>query len=99
MRIQELIVEIKDALNKVFAEVDTWFDKPNEVRNYRPLNNGWTINEILEHISLTNHFLLKLIDKGASKAHKNVNNLDLATELSNYSFEREKLNEIGIYQS
>lgn len=27
------------------------------------LGNGWSLHEILEHITLTNHFLLKLIDK------------------------------------
>ncbi len=99
MRIQELIIEIKATLNHVFTEVDTWFDKPEAVRDYRPPNNDWTINEILEHISLTSHFLLKLIDKGVLKALKNVNNLDLAKELESYSFERAKLDEIGIYKS
>lgn len=99
MRIQDLIVEITDTLNDVFAEVDSWFDQPSEMRNYRPSNNGWTINEILEHIALTSHYLLKLIDKGAVKALKNVNGVDLGKELENYSFEREKLDEIGIYKS
>ncbi len=99
MRIEDVVFEIKATLTTVFAEVDKWFDKPNEVRNYRPSNNGWTINEILEHISLTNFYLLKLIDKGAAKAIKNTNRLELAKELENYHFEREKLNEIGIYKS
>jgi hypothetical protein len=83
MRIEDLIVEIKDTLTTVFAEVDTWFDKPSELRVYRPSNKGWSINEILEHISLTSHYLLKLIDKGAIKALKNANGLDLAKELKN----------------
>ncbi|MDO1451887.1 DinB family protein [Rhodocytophaga aerolata] len=99
MNIHKLIQEIRNTLSSVFAEVDEWFDKPEEVRTYRPINNGWTINEILEHISLTSHFLLKLIDKGTTKALKNTNGLDLTAELENYVFERDKLDEIGIYKS
>jgi hypothetical protein len=99
MDINIVINEIKDTLTTVFAEVDKWFDKPVEVRHYRPVDNGWTINQILEHISLTSYYLLKLIDKGAVKSLKNVNGLDLATELNNYTFEREKLDKIGIYKS
>jgi hypothetical protein len=99
MRVDDLIVEIKDTLTAVFAEADKWFDKPVEIRNYRPLTDRWTINEILEHISLTNFYLLKLIDKGAAKAIKNINELDLVKELESYRFEREKLDEIGIYKS
>ncbi len=99
MEIQDLIAQIKATLNQVFAEVDTWFEKPQELREYHPLYGGWTINEILEHVSLTNYFLLKLIDKGVLKALKNVNNLDLARELEDYKFGREKLDEIGIYKS
>ncbi len=53
--------------------------------NYKPGNGGWTINEILEHIGLTNHFLLILIDKGTNKALQNVHKLDLQTELQNHT--------------
>ncbi|QHT71565.1 DinB family protein [Rhodocytophaga rosea] len=99
MKIQDLLIEIKDTLNTVFTEVDRWFDKPESVRNYRPADQGWTINEILEHISLTSHYLLKLIDKGAAKALKNTSALDLANELGHYTFDRDKLEEIGKHQS
>ena len=39
-----------------------WFDIEDEIKNYRPLDKGWTIAEILEHIALTSHFLMILID-------------------------------------
>lgn len=97
--IQEIIFEIRHTLDTVTRQVDAWFDKPVALRQFRPSNNGWTIDEILEHISLTSHFLLKLIDKGADKALRNVNNLDLAQELAQYVFERNKLDEIGLYKS
>ena len=97
--IQEIIFEIRHTLDIVTCQVDAWFDKPVALRQFRPSNYGWTIDEILEHISLTSHFLLKLIDKGAGKALRNVNNLDLAQELTQYVFERDKLDEVGLYQS
>ncbi|MCK6694082.1 MAG: DinB family protein [Thermoanaerobaculia bacterium] len=97
--IQKIIFEIRHTLDTVTRQVDAWFDKPVALRHYRPENNGWTVDEILEHISLTSHFLLKLIDKGAGKALRNVNNIDLAQELAQYVFERDKLDEIGLYKS
>ena len=99
MKVQEVLLEIEGALNEVFVAVDKWFEKPPELGNYRPLDGGWTVNEVLEHISLTSYFLLKLIDKGTAKALKNVNNLNLAQELEHYSFEKDKLDEVGMYKS
>lgn len=69
------------------------------MRAYRPTGGGWTIAEILEHVALTNHFLLILIEKGAAKALRNIKSLDLTTELTNYRFERQKLDEIGLHKS
>lgn len=97
--IQQHIQEICDTLVTTFYTLDTWFDLPENIQKFRPDANKWTIAEILEHISLTNHYLLKLIDKGTIKALKNAQNLDVATELENYSFAKEKLDEIGKYQS
>ena len=65
------------------------------LKNYRPADGGWTILEILEHISLTNHFLLKLIDNGADKALRNINNLSLEKELADFNSNLDKLIDIG----
>jgi hypothetical protein len=40
-----------------------------------------------------------LIEKGATKALKNLHNLDLATELENYHFAQDKLNQIGQHRT
>ena len=37
---------------------------------YRPADKGWTIGEILEHITLTSHFLLIVAQNGSAKALK-----------------------------
>ena len=70
--IEVVIKTIREHLVKTTESINLWFDEPEGLRNYRPLNNGWTINEILEHIALTSHFLLKLIDKGGNKALRKI---------------------------
>lgn len=94
-----LIAEIDSALVSAFGHLNERFAWPEQLRAYRPANSGWTIDEILEHVALTNHYLLILIEKGATKALKNLNNLDLAQELANPRFERNKLNQIGQHRA
>lgn len=91
----DIIRETRELLNSTFDAVDTWFDKDEELREYKPVDGGWSVNQVLEHIGLTDHFLLILINKGAEKAIRNADQLDLQTELLNYHFHRDKLDEIG----
>ncbi|HRI58839.1 MAG TPA: DinB family protein [Saprospiraceae bacterium] len=97
--IDEVIYKVRRSITTAFVQVDSWFDVPADLKNYRPPTGGWTIAEILEHIALTNFFLLKLIDKGADKALRNVQNLNLEEELTNYQFHVDALDEIGITKS
>ncbi|MDH5399034.1 MAG: DinB family protein [Cyclobacteriaceae bacterium] len=97
--IQEQINHIRRELLDTFNETDTWFDVQEDIRVYKPKGGGWSIGEILEHIGLTNHYLLILIEKGTKKALRNINNLDLQTELKNYTFQQNKLTEVGMHKS
>ncbi len=99
MEIEGFITEINGALVAAFGRLDEWFVAPEEVRGHRPASGGWTINEILEHTALTNHYLLILIEKGAAKALKNLHGLDLRAELAGYQFKRVQLDEIGLHRS
>ncbi len=99
MHIHAIIQETRDFVRTTFDVIDTWFDKDAALRAYRPASGGWTIDEILEHIGLTNHFLLILIDKGTQKALSNVAKLDLEEALRAYTFHRDKLTEVGLHQS
>jgi hypothetical protein len=99
MNIQELIQEIKNHLTLTFSIVDNWFDKDEKLRMYRPKSGGWSIHQNLEHVSLTNHFLLILIEKGAKKALANTQGLKLEEELENHYFHRDKLEEVGQHRS
>ena len=96
MDIQPLLAELKSFVTDTFAQIDTWFDQPGDLRAYQPADGGWTTDEVLIHIGLTNHYLLILIEKGTAKALANVQGLDLATELAHYQFPHEKLAAIGV---
>ncbi len=99
MNIKEIIQMNKNAIEITFQEIDKWFEKSELLRAYRPQDKSWTINEILEHISLTNYFLLILINKGTKKAVEIARKGDAIIDLSDYKFGSEKLDEIAIYDS
>jgi hypothetical protein len=96
MDTQPFLAELRGFVADTFAEVDTWFDQPADLRTYPPADGGWTTDEVLTHIGLTNHYLLILIEKATAKALANTQGLDLATELARYKFPREKLASIGV---
>lgn len=77
--IYETIRIVRENLKETFSEIDTWFDKPEALRTLRLSEGKWSINEILEHLSLTNYYLLLLIRKGAEKALKRAEKADLKT--------------------
>lgn len=97
MDIFRLIQDIKTHLKLSFNEIDKWFDKDNKTLNYQPSNGGWTVQQILEHIYLTNFYLLILIEKGSKKAMRNYNDLDVNSEIKNYSFNQKKFEKVGKY--
>ncbi|MCU7618841.1 DinB family protein [Chryseobacterium sp. PBS4-4] len=97
MDVFRLIQEIKTHLKLSFDEVDRWFEKDKVTLNFQPSNGGWTVEQILEHIYLTNFYLLILIEKGSKKAMRNYQNLDLNLEIKNYSFNKEKFEKVGEY--
>lgn len=42
-----LLAELRSYLTETFALVDAWFDQPVALRAYRPVDLGWTIDEVL----------------------------------------------------
>lgn len=77
------ISTVKNALITIFDELDTWFDKPDEIRAFKPSPDEWSIDENLEHITLTSHFLLKVIRKGVARAIKRAQNQPVTETESN----------------
>lgn len=58
---------IEDELKQTQNELKTWFDREPALLAYNP-DEGWNVPQILEHVSLTQHYLLILIRKGRAKA-------------------------------
>lgn len=99
MHIHTVIADIRTSLVRTFTALDAWFETDPALRSYRPADGGWTINEVLEHIALTSHFLLILVEKGTNKALQNAKTLDLQKELEGTSFQWNKLDEVGLHKS
>jgi len=63
---------VRDALRDVFAELDAWFDRGEMLRQRTPASGRWSINAVLEHVALTNHFLMLTLRKWAATADERV---------------------------
>ena len=74
----QTISTVKNALITIFDELDTCFDKPDALRSFKPSPDEWSIDENLEHITLTSHFLLKVIRKGVDRSLKRAQNQAIA---------------------
>ena len=70
MKFEKTVNRIRIELQETFAAVDLWFDVEPQVRAYLPQAGRWSIDLILEHIALTNHFLMLTLEKQISKAEK-----------------------------
>ena len=70
MPLEHTLVNLKRELIRTFAVLDEWFDKKQSLRCFKPPSGGWSVSEVLEHVMLTNRFLLILIEKGTIKALK-----------------------------
>ena len=56
MNLTDYIARIRTHLLQTHADVIAWFAEGEHLRAYSPKDQGWAINEILEHIALTSHF-------------------------------------------
>jgi DinB superfamily len=65
---QEVHIAVSKELISAHDRVHAWFFHPPQVRAWLPKDDRWSIDEILHHITLTNHYLLILIDKATQKS-------------------------------
>lgn len=68
MPFERTVATVRQALLSTFTEVDGWFDRPEELRRFKPISGGWFVDQVLEHITLTNHFLMLVIRRWTEKA-------------------------------
>jgi hypothetical protein len=65
---ERTVAIVRTSLIDVFADVDGWFERPANERAFRRASQRWTIDQVLEHVSLTNHFLMLTLRKAVEKA-------------------------------
>lgn len=90
--------KIKQELIMAFNSTDSWFNKPAEITTYKPAT-GWSVRQVLEHVVLTNHYLLLLIVKGKKLALKKSAGTEPAVFPKDYDATLEKLKVIGEHGS
>ncbi|WP_438449479.1 DinB family protein [Gorillibacterium sp. sgz5001074] len=99
MTVGKTIKVIKEDITKTLSDVLKWFEKTQSLMSYIS-GTTWSIEQILEHIALTNHYLLILVRKGQEKSlllAKDPKHLEEA--LQNYKYNLDELNEIAIFKS
>jgi hypothetical protein len=83
--IQGTIQYIDQQLSDTLQQYQEWYAlDPDELR-FKP-EEGWSIEQILEHVTLTNYFLLILIRKGRKRALELARKVDLEQALASYEY-------------
>jgi hypothetical protein len=99
MTLQILLNRIRFDINNAFTMTNHWLGESQGLLNYQPTSGGWTALEILEHVMLTNSFLLKFIEKGTVKALRKAAATNGLVNWNQYLLNRKDLWEIGIHRS
>src|SRR4051812_4094650 len=71
---------VRDTLCDIFAQVDAWFDREEALRRFKPNTGKWSVEQVLEHVTLTNHFLMLTLRKWVTIAEQRARRGDPAPE-------------------
>jgi hypothetical protein len=89
MTVQQTIQFIDQELSDTLQQYQDWYALHPDMLAFKP-SEGWSIEQILEHVTLTNYYLLILIRKGCRRALELARKVDLVQELEGY------VNNLGI---
>jgi hypothetical protein len=67
MAYEKTVQRVQQALVTTFDQLDTYFEVDADLRQVHPAENEWCIDEILEHITLTSHFLMITLKQSLDK--------------------------------
>lgn len=98
MTVQHTIQYIDQELADTLLQYQQWYELDADVRSFKPAV-GWSIEQILEHVTLTNYFLLILIRKGRKRALELANKIDLEQVVAGYANNLGALDRIAQNQS
>jgi hypothetical protein len=99
MNIDNIISELRSQIDSTRSTLFDWCNASDSVLDYKPIDAGWTSRQILEHVMLTSHYLLLLIDKGAIKAKQRSMSTKVDVNWDSYSLLPPKLEDIGKHKS
>ena len=99
LKITDIMLLVERDLLGNFNQAFAWFEKDEQLRRYQPVNGGWTIDEVLEHVSLTNHFLLLIINKATNKAVKRAAKATEYKVPNDYADSLHRVDEVGKHKS
>ncbi len=94
-----IVNKIFNELTTTFEEIENWFDISEDLADYNPKKGGWSIRKVLEHVSLTNHFLLILIKKGTLKSLEKAKTTSFSEILNDYDLDWGALTQIAQHKS
>ncbi|MBA2937564.1 DinB family protein [Paenibacillus sp. CGMCC 1.16610] len=98
MTVKKAIHDINLELTRTLNDYYSWFDVHSDLLMFKP-KVGWSIEQILEHVTLTNYFLLILIRKGKKKAIDLAIPINLEHAISNYEYNLGELDLIDKHKS
>ncbi|MDU0201082.1 DinB family protein [Paenibacillus sp. MAH-36] len=98
MSVKKAIHHIDNELTRTLNDYYSWLDVHSDLLRFRP-KVGWSIEQILEHVTLTNYFLLILIRKGKKKALDLAIPINLDHAVSNYVYNLGELDLIDKHKS
>ena len=80
MSYQDTVERIQHELIATFNQLDVLFELPAVLRQYQPATNEWSIDEILEHVTLTNHFLMITLKQSLKKVLRRAQNQSIPAD-------------------
>ena len=99
MNIQNTLNRIRYELYDVRNSLTPWFNEDNDVLNFKPNDEAWSVRQILEHIVLTSHYLLLLIDKASEKSLERARKKPIDIDWTKYTLTPVGLEDVGVHRS
>jgi uncharacterized damage-inducible protein DinB len=84
------VATIRTELTSAFNRMLDVFAVREDVLYYQPSNGGWSMYQVLEHVMLANHFLLRIVNKQAERAMQLAGMVNKRNTM-NYALDRNKL--------
>lgn len=99
MTIEKIINRIRVDLDNVRSLLLQWCDQNLNMLQYEPRDGGWSSLKVLEHITLTSHFLLIIIDKASQKSIQRAAFTPIPQDWNTYELLPKSLEDIGVHRS